>query len=334
MTKSFLAKILIVIVISSVVVFSATVGAKFLHATQNIYEFENSSSAGIIGQFKEIILPSNTPLRSDKDGRINILVLGIAGPGHGGENLTDTIIILSIPQDRKSITINSIPRDLYVELPENNYWSKINSVYTYYGSKNDPKQGIKALSEEVKKVSGLSPNYYAMLDFDGFKKLIDAVGGIDYTLTEDLYDPTFPDSAQGYEPLSLKAGAYHLDGSLALKLARSRHTIKGDFSRIDRQHQIMKLLQQKLEDKKIWNNLFAVSEIFDILSDNIKTNITFAEIQKLNEIAKNIDPNNIKSRIPDDNLETGLLYNAKAGEADVLLPRDPSYEELKAFYQE
>lgn len=332
--KSFLAKILIFAAIFSIALFISTIGEKFLKNAKNIYELENVSGMEIIGQFKQMVLGNDTPLRSDKNGGINILVLGIAGAGHGGENLTDTIIILTISPDKKNLTISSIPRDLYVELPENNYWSKINSTYAYYWKKEDPKQGIKALSEEVKKVSGFSVNYYVLLDFDGFKKLIDAVGGIDYTLPEDLYDPAFPDSGRGYEPLFLKAGAYHLDGDLALKLSRSRHTIKGDFSRIERQHQILKLLQQKLEDKKIWNNLFAVSEILNILSENVKTNITIPEIQKLNEIAKNIDSANIKSKIPGDNAETELLYNAKAGEADILLPQDPSYEELIKFYQE
>lgn len=332
--RIYLAKILIPIVIIGIILLFAAAGVKFLKSAKNIYELENTSGTEIIQQFGQMVLGNDTPLLSDKDGGINILVLGIAGSGHGGENLTDTIIVLTISPDKKKLTISSIPRDLYVELPENNYWSKINSTYAYYRNKEDPKQGIKALSEEVKKVSGFSVNYYIMLDFDGFKKLIDAVGGIDYTLAEDLYDPAFPDSGTGYEPLFLKAGTYHLDGDLALKLSRSRHTTKGDFSRIERQHQILKLLQQKLEDKKIWNNLFAVNEILNILSENVKTNIAIPEIQKLNEIAKNINSANIKSKIPNGSAETGLLYDAKAGDADVLLPRDPSYGELIKFYQE
>lgn len=332
--KSFLAKISILIAIFGIVLFFAAAGAKFLKSAQNIYELENSSGAEIIQQFGQMVLGNDTQLRSDKNGGISILVVGIAGAGHGGENLTDTIIILTISPDKKNLTISSIPRDLYIELPKNNYWSKINSTYSYYWKKEDPKQGIKALSEEIKKVSGFSVNYYALLDFDGFKKLIDAAGGIDYTLPEDIYDPSFPDSGRGYEPLFLKAGPYHLDGDLALKLSRSRYAIKGDFSRIERQHQIIKLLQEKLRDKKIWNNLFAVSEILNILSENVKTNIAIPEMQKLNEIVKNINPDNIKSKIPDDNATAGLLYDGKAGDADVLLPRDPSYEELIKFYQE
>lgn len=332
--KSFFLKNFCFAIISAVVLFFAALGLKFLDTTKNIYEFESAGKAEIISQISQIVLGNDTLIRTDQEGRSSILVLGIAGPGHRGENLTDTIIILTISADKKSITASSIPRDLYIELPLSQNWSKINAVYAYYDKKGDPRQGIKALAEEVKKISGISVNYYLIADFDAFKKLVDAVGGIDYALSEDLYDPTFPDLGSGYEPLYLKAGAYHLDGDLALKISRSRHTINGDFSRITRQHEIIKLLRQKLEDKKIWNNFFAVSEILNILDGNIKTNITLPELQKLNEIAKNISLTDIKSKIPNTGVETGLLVSAKIGGADVLLPQDPSYEELRKFYQE
>lgn len=325
--KKSLFLIIFPIIIISAFLFA---GAKFMGTAANIYEFENPSKAEIINQFKKILLASDNELRKNQNGETNILLLGIAGLGHNGENLTDTIIILSISSDQKKAAINSIPRDLYVELPESQYWGKINSIYAHRAAYN-PKDGIKILSEEIKKITGLPINYYVIADFEGFKKIIDTVDGIDYTLEEDLSDPAFPNDSFGYDPLFLKAGEYHLDGALALKLSRSRHTIKGDFSRIERQHKIIALLKEKMEKNNLWDNIFKVADILNIIGENVKTDISLPQLQKLSAIAKNIKET--KSKIPGADTETGLLSAANINGADVLLPKDPSYEELRAFYK-
>lgn len=314
-----------IIIVSAL--FSA--GAKFMGAATNIYEFENTSKIEIISQFKKILLAGDNELRKNPNGETNILLLGIAGPGHSGENLTDTIIVLSISSGQKKIAINSIPRDLYVQLPESQYRGKINSIYAYRAAYN-PRDGIKILSQEIKKIAGLPINYYVIANFEGFKKIIDTIGGVDYTLEEDLNDPAFPNDSFGYNPLVMKAGTYHLDGALALKLARSRHSINGDFSRIERQHKIIMLLKEKLEKNNLWDNFFQVTDILNIIGENIKTDISLPQLQKLTNIAKNITET--ESKIPNSDMETGLLRADNINGADVLLPKDPSYEELKMFY--
>lgn len=329
-------KILIIFVLLAILSSFYLIGAKFFGMAKTIYEFEDMSKAEIANQFKQIVLNDYVNLKTNRDGKTNILILGIAGPGHNGENLTDTIIILTISQDRRKITLNSVPRDLYVESPDKQYWEKINSLYARSGS-SEPREGIRALAEKISEIAGFEINYYLLMDFEGFKKLVDEVGGVDYVLEEDISDPAFPDNNFGYDPLFLKAGDYHLNGDLALKISRSRHNIKGDLSRIARQHQIIKALKEKIEQKKIWNDFFAVNNILNIISQNIKTDITLPEMQKLNTIAKNIQE--IKSKIPSANMDgdytdTALLKTAKINDADVLLPKDPSYEELRKFYQE
>lgn len=309
------------------------IGLKFANFAKNIYEFENPSQTEIIDQFKQVVMKDDTTIKTNPDGTTNILLMGVAGPGHNGENLTDTLMVVTISADRKNVALSSIPRDLYVELPNSQYWSRINSIYGYSG-KTDAREGVKALAGKVKEISGLPINYYILLDFKGFKKLIDEIGGIDYTLEKDLNDPAFPNDSFGYDPLYLKAGDYHLDGDLALKLARSRHTLQGDFSRIERQHKIMKALREKMEDQKVWGNVFAINNILNIVGENMKTNITLPEFQKINSIAKSISTDNIASKIPEANPDSkqSLLYAAKVNEAEVLLPKDPTYEGLRLFY--
>lgn len=331
MLKNSKIKLLASAVLFSLVLAFLGLGIKFTGLAKNIYEFENASKGEIVGQIKDTIFNNNISLKKNPDGTTNILFLGVAGAAHNGENLTDTIIVVAISADRQNIYLNSIPRDLYIESSETGSWKKINSLYAYY-AKTDPKAGIKALAEKIKEISGLPINYYLLLDFRGFEKIIDAVGGFDYTLNADTNDPRFPNDAFGYDPLFLKAGTYHLDGALALKLARSRHTADGDFSRIERQHEIIKALKDELENQKIWGNFFAVNNILNIIGENIKTNITLPEFQRLNEIAKNISDSDITSKIPGAEMETGLLSAVNINGADVLLPRDSNYEELRAFY--
>lgn len=327
----FLLLALAVALVSPVLFF----GAKFISAARNIYKFENPTPANLALQFKKLVLQDEVMLKTDAVGRTNILLLGIAGPdsGNGGENLTDTIVILSISSDKKRITVGSVPRDLYLQSADGRRAGRINSIYAVYG-KNDPKEGTTELQNEIKNITGFEANYYLLLDFEGFKKIIDQVGGIDYTLEEDICDPMFPNYNFGYEPLFLKAGNYHLDGELALKIARSRHTIKGDFSRIGRQHEIIKLLKEKLQEKNIWGNFFVVNNILNLLGKNIKTDITLPEILELSKVARNIGSDGVISKIPSNEPSAGLLTEAKISEADVLLPKDPSFEELRKFYQE
>lgn len=327
------SKFLALAALSIIILIILGVGIKFTGLAKNIYEFENTSKGEIIGQFKDAVLNNDAPIKKNSDGTTNILFLGVAGAGHNGENLTDTIIIATLSADHKNITLNSIPRDLYIEFSDDGSWRKINSVYAYY-AKTDSSRGIKALAEKVKEVSGLPINYYLLLDFNGFEKIIDAVGGVDYTLHTDLYDPGFPNNSFGYDPLYLKAGTYHLDGALALKLARSRHTLTGDFSRIERQHEIIKALKEKVESQEVWSNFFAVNNILNIISKNIKTNITLPEFQEFNKIAKNISASGIASKIPDAEMGAVLLSAVNINGADVLLPKDRSYEEMRKFYQE
>lgn len=333
MPKNSKIKLLACAILFSIILVFFGIGIKLAGLAKNIYEFENVSKEEIAGQFKDVIFSNDAMIKKNSDGTTNILFLGVAGAARNGENLTDTIIVATISADRKNITLNSIPRDLYVESSDFGSRKKINSIYAYY-VKTDSKSGIKALAEKIKKISGLPINYYLLLDFRGFEKIIDAVGGVDYTFSVDISDPGFPNDSFGYDPLYLKAGTYHLDGALALKLSRSRHAANGDFGRIERQHAIIKSLKEKLENQKIWSNFFAVNNILNIISENIKTNITLPEWQKFNEIAKNIPDSGIASKIPDADTQTGLLNAVNINGADVLLPKDPSYEELKNFYRE
>lgn len=144
------------------------------------------------GLFQSIVrnIPGvSNELKGEDEGRINVLLLGMRGENvPGGGLLTDTIMVASIkPQENKASLI-SIPRDLYVNNPGWGNKSKINAVYAA-GEENGKKQGLEDMKKVVADVTGLSIHYGASINFEGFKQLIDAIGGIEIILEKPFEEP-------------------------------------------------------------------------------------------------------------------------------------------------
>ncbi|MBU2595702.1 LCP family protein, partial [Patescibacteria group bacterium] len=174
-------------------------------------------------------------LQGEGDGRINILLLGIGGPGHDGADLTDTMMVVSVDPINKTVAMLSIPRDLWVKIPGNGE-SKINAVHSY-GEQNKKKfgDGPTVSKQIVSQILDLPIHYYARMDFEGFKKLVDQVGGIEIKVEKDIVDPYYPDDRTGKNiTYRVREGEQHMDGAQALKYARSRYTTS-DFDRARRQ---------------------------------------------------------------------------------------------------
>jgi len=171
---------------------------------------------------------------------------------------TDTIIVIHIsPRNGKAVMI-SIPRDLKVE--SNGRTSKINAAYG-----GGPDQMVRT----VEQVTGLSVNHYVELDFAGFLKVVDSVGGV------RLCNPTGKNWDDSYANLHLPAHTCRLmDGVGALAYVRARH-IDSDFGRIGRQQAFMKALIAKLSATGNLVNLPKMKNIADLVSDHVRTDDTF-----------------------------------------------------------
>ena len=121
-------------------------------------------------------------------GRINLLVLGYGGVGHDGAYLTDSMIVMSLVPGDHATTIISVPRDLWVQVPPNSgQYAKINTAYDdglntgYNGLPAGRDAGGAEATEKVGEVLGIPITYWITMDFDGFRQLVDALGGIDIT---------------------------------------------------------------------------------------------------------------------------------------------------------
>jgi LCP family protein required for cell wall assembly len=208
--------------------------------------------------------------------RINLLILGIPGKGHQGENMTDTIIIInSTPKGENPIGI-SIPRDLLVKFPGQNYYTKINALFD---STEDKGQGVELIQSSLKEITGLDMDYFIVFDLDGVKNIIDQLDGIDVVVENDIYDPRFPAPYDSYETFSLKKGVHHLNGETALKYIRSRNAPEGDFSRIRRQQEVINILKNKILSLNFFWDFSKILKLWKSFSDYTYTNIDITDIK-------------------------------------------------------
>jgi LCP family protein required for cell wall assembly len=172
------------------------------------------------------------PMPQD-NGRTNILVLGSGDPGHAGENLTDTMIMLSTSRRKQHNGMVSLPRDLRVPIP--GYGSgKINSAYALGGSALARQTVANITNQPVH--SGLE------LRFSGLVTLVDQLDGLDVDVKERLYDPEYPCTSDQYKVcgLNIEAGQQHMSGQQVLAYVRCRKgTCGNDFGRAARQQEVI-----------------------------------------------------------------------------------------------
>lgn len=225
-------------------------------------------------------------LQNEGDSRINILLLGIGGPGHQGANLTDTILLASIDPITDKTSLISIPRDLWVKIPGNGS-QKINAAYadavdvskakTDIGQEQD---GITALDNTLSPVlDGVRIHYHILLDFPAFKQMVDALGGVSVNVPETLYDPTIA-WENHYNPVIAKKGIQTFTGDQALLYARSRET-SSDFARGERQRLLIAAIKQKAFSAGTFSNPLKISNLLDSLGQNVYTDFSSGDIKCL-----------------------------------------------------
>jgi polyisoprenyl-teichoic acid--peptidoglycan teichoic acid transferase len=242
---------------------------------------------------------------NDEHGLTNILILGIGGSGHDGETLTDSIIVASINEKEKSVTMLSIPRDFYVqyEIGGVKRQSRINEVLreelNYWGKKTPDKELQYALAKEgleevIEDVFGYKIQRYGIIDFRGFEKIVDAVGGITVDIEKDIYDSTYPGPNWTYTTFQLSKGTHTLDGKTALKYARSRHG-SSDFDRSKRQKNVLNALRNKAIEQGVLTSPEKIRSLLQIFEEHFWSDVTLPEMISLAAIAEKIPSENIFS---------------------------------------
>jgi len=256
-------------------------------------------------------------LKGEGDGRINILMLGIGGPGHDGPDLTDTILLVSIDPINHSASLLSLPRDLWVKIPGDGY-QKINAAYPdgKYASKQKSSQGqisdgLNELDKTLQPVLGIPIHYHVVVDFSAFKQAVDALGGVTVNVPETLYDPTVAWENHGNPYIAYK-GNDVMHGAQALLYARSRET-SSDFARAERQRALMVAIKEKAFSVGTFANPVKVSSLLDSFGNNVYTDFSLNDITRLQQIFSQIPSASITSldlvTPPHDLVTTGNINN-------------------------
>jgi LCP family protein required for cell wall assembly len=229
--------------------------------------------------------------------RVTILLLGIdqreveAGPWR-----TDTMVVLTIDPATESAGMLSIPRDLWVTISGYEVEGKINTAHFIGDAQDYPGGGPALAVATVQRTFDIPVQYYVRLNFTAFERIIDLIGGVAMCVDQPIDDPLYPDSAFGYEPLYIPAGCQNMDGRLALKYARARHTPLGDFDRARRQQQVILAVRDKLTQAEMLPTLIGqAGALLDALGDSLQTNLSPEQLIELARLGATIDPANIQA---------------------------------------
>lgn len=277
----------------------------------------------------QLIFQRDIKLVTADDERVNVLLLGIAGGNHDGPSLTDTVIFASIDPDSKKVTLVSIPRDFW--MPE--LVQKINFAYADGETKKEG-GGLLASKAAVEKILGQEIDYVLRIDFDGFVKAVDMVGGLEVNIENTLEDFRYPitgrendpcglsdekiaslsaEIATGaaveneafpcrYEHLRFEKGKTTMSGEEALKFVRSRHGINGegsDFARSKRQEKVISAFKDKVLSVDTFLNPVKVVSLANVLSSSIDTDIKEQEYDDFIKLAQKLKDAEIQSVVLD-----------------------------------
>jgi LCP family protein required for cell wall assembly len=211
------------------------------------------------------------------DDRINVLLLGMdARPGET-KSRTDTMLFVSVDKESNRISMMSIPRDTRVQIPKHGN-QKINSANVFGGP--------ELASEVVSDLLGVPIDYYVLTNFNGFKDIVDAVGGLDYDVEQNMH---YYDPADG-SLIDLKKGMQHLDGDKALQYVRFRGYVNGDVDRAAHQQKLVKALAQEVLSP---SSVTKLHKIVPSVSKNVETNLGVVQMAGLAKAAKNLSNSEI-----------------------------------------
>lgn len=257
---------------------------------------------GTAAALKENVDPNL--LKGEGQGRVNILLMGRGGGNHDGPDLTDSMMVVSIDPVNHTSTLLSLPRDLWVNVPSAGVM-KLNSVweageFQYIGKvapgSTNPKAitaGFNMVDQTVGQVLGIDISYNVLVDFQAFQQAVDSVGGVSVNVPADLVDPTMA-WENNNNPVLAKAGQDEFNGKQALIYVRSRET-SSDFARADRQRSVLVALKGKIETLGTLSNPVKLSGLMSAFGNNVATDLSLKNAQRLYTIVKEIKGADISS---------------------------------------
>lgn len=293
-----------------------------------------------------------TPTIAVPPGVFTTLLLGQGDPSHEGNNLTDSIAVHRLDTTNKTATLIFVPRDLWVSLPNQGGKIKINEAYSL--------GGLELAKQTVSALTALPIQNSILVDFNQFRQIIDSLGGIDLNISKAFDDYYYPIAGKEldncdktpeelsainatmsgfllekeytcrYEHLHFDAGKTHLDGVMALKFARSRHSDQdgSDFSRGLRQQAILVGIKNKLVALDALKN---IEKLFGQMSKMVKTDLNLETLTSISSLIINPKEYQLKQIVLSE--ENVLIHSKNSRGQYVLIPKagEDNFSEIQAL---
>lgn len=222
---------------------------------------------------------------------LNILLVGVDRRADGGDQNADVIIIAHVDLIAKKVSAVSLPRDLLVEIPEIGP-DKINGSYNYgvLADPDNPVAGIAKVRDTIEYVFGVPLDGYVLIDFDGFKEVVDSVDGIEVDVPYEIVDEEYPTEDYGTEVVRFAPGVQQMDGETALKYVRTRHADSDD-ARRERQFQVLLSLFDKGSS---FGSITKADELILALGQSVQTSFPLDQQLILARVGMEVDRSQIR----------------------------------------
>ena len=223
----------------------------------------------------------------------NVLLIGVDRRGTPEDGVrSDTLILVHIEPSGGWVGMLAIPRDSMVQVPHQGL-QKVNTAYAYgfnnavelYGANTTPEAGGGALAAEtVEGFLNLKVDYIAQIDFRGFQRVVNTIGGISVDVERPLLDPAYPTDDYGYERIYIPAGLQVMDGATALRFARSRHS-SSDFDRSARQQQVLRAILAAVRARGLLSQAALLPDLARDLEASVSTTLPLSDLATLRGLA-------------------------------------------------
>ncbi len=312
----------------------------FLFASLVLGKLGVTSYLGLVGDF--IFTP--TQKIQTREDRTNILILGKGGKGHDAPDLTDTVIFASITHTDPSLSLVSLPRDIWI--PE--LRAKLNSTY-YWGNQKKDGGGLILTKSTVESIVGQPVHYGLVIDFSGFMKIVDVLGGIEVDVEREFVDEKYPiagkenDECDGdleykcrYETIRFEKGTQTMDGETALIFARSRNA-EGDegtdLAREIRQQKILVTIRTKALSLEVLFSPKKMLSVWEVVRESVETDID-ASIGAILVRRLLQTRNQIESHVLSDDLLINPPLQFRYDNLYVFIPKAGDWEEVHSWVKD
>jgi LCP family protein required for cell wall assembly len=225
---------------------------------------------------------------------INILLLGLDRREDLNDTRSDVNIVVHVDPKSLFVSMLSVPRDTLVYIPDLGY-DKINAAYSFGQQYHADEGGGPVWAKKtMASFLGIPIDYYAEVDFKGFERIVDYLGGITVDVPAPLVDNQYPTADYGFTRLYIPAGLQHMDGATALKYARSRHA-DSDLGRNRRQQQVLMAMRERVLGLNLVTDQDQISALLGQFANTFKTDIQRDTLWSLYQLAPKIEGDTIAS---------------------------------------